>query len=154
MMNYRNLEQFAESRIKALFGLTAKVLAELLVVMLPELERRREERQASRAGRKRKVIPGDGRPRQVTPLYKVLMTLIYLRHNVSHEVVGGMFGFSADSAENAFHEVVPVLRDLFAEREMECGKAMAKGRAELESGGSGLCDRGQLRDAGEAAKSE
>lgn len=129
MMNYRNLEQFAESRIKALFGLTAKVLAELLVVMLPELERRREERQANRAGRKRKVISGDGRPRQVTPLYKVLMTLIYLRHNVSHEVVGGMFGFSADSAENAFHEVVPVLRDLFPKEKWNAEKRWRKGEA-------------------------
>ncbi len=86
-INYRTLEQFSEARIKVLFGLTIKTLAELLIVVLPELERRREERHANRVGRNRKVMPGDGRPRQVTPVYKVLMTLIYLRHNVSHEGV-------------------------------------------------------------------
>ena len=40
------------------------------------------------------------------------MTLLYLRHNVSHEVVGGMFGVSADTSENTFHEVVGVLREV------------------------------------------
>jgi len=42
----------------------------------------------------------------------VLMTLVYLRHNVSHEVVGGLFGVSADTSENTFHEVVRVLQDV------------------------------------------
>ncbi len=41
------------------------------------------------------------------------MTLLYLRHNVRHEVVGAMFGYSADTSENTFHEVVPCLRELF-----------------------------------------
>lgn len=122
------------ARIKALFGLTIKTLAELLIVVLPELERRREERHANRVGRNRKVMPGDGRPRQVTPVYKVLMTLIYLRHNVSHEGVGRMFGFSADSSENAFHEVVPVPEGIFPKEKWNAAKEMAEGRGELESG--------------------
>jgi hypothetical protein len=32
---------------------------------------------------------------------------------VQHEVVGALLGLSADPAENVFHEVVPVLRELF-----------------------------------------
>jgi hypothetical protein len=87
-------------------------LAELLLVVLPELERRRTARLERRADRKRQRVANDGRPRTVTPLDKVLMALLYLRHNVQHEVVGALLGCSADTAENAFHEVVPVLRDL------------------------------------------
>ena len=47
------------------------------------------------------------------------MALVYLRHNVSHEVVGGLFGWSADASENAFHEAIPALRDLFPKEKWE-----------------------------------
>jgi hypothetical protein len=121
-MNFKNLNSLSASRIKALFGLPPTLLAELLFVVLPELERRRTARLESRADRKRKLVAHDGRPRTVTPLHKVLMTLLYLRHNVQHEVVGALFGLSADTAENAFHEVVPVLRDLFPAEKWEAEK--------------------------------
>jgi len=97
-------------------------LAELLFVVLPELERRRTARLESRADRKRQRVANDGRPRTVTPLHKVLMTLLYLRHNVQHEVVGALWGCSADTAENACHEVVPVLRDLFPTEKWDAEK--------------------------------
>ena len=51
------------------------------MVVLPELERRRTARLERRADRKRQRVANDGRPRTVTPVHKVLMTLIYLRHN-------------------------------------------------------------------------
>ncbi|MBA3440173.1 MAG: transposase, partial [Pyrinomonadaceae bacterium] len=72
--------------------------------------------------RKRLYVDNDGYPREVTPLEKVLMTLLYLRHNVRHEVVGAMFGYSADTSENAFHEVVPLLRELFPSTTWEAEK--------------------------------
>lgn len=121
-MNCKNLNSLSAPRVKALFGLPPTLLAELLVVVLPELERRRTARLESRAGRKRKLVANDGRPRTVTPLHKVLMPLLYLRHNVQHEVVGALFGLSADTAENAFHEVVPVLRDLFPAQKWDAEK--------------------------------
>jgi hypothetical protein len=68
------------------------------------------------------MVAKDGRPREVKPYEKVLMALIYIRHNVSHEVVGGLFDFSADTSENAFAEVVPILRDLFPEEKWEAEK--------------------------------
>jgi hypothetical protein len=37
-------------------------------------------------------------------------------------VVGAMFGFSADASENAFSEVLPVLRDLFPKEKWEAEK--------------------------------
>ncbi len=113
-MNFTNLKQTSSSTVKALFGLHPTVLA--------ELERQRSTRLAARPERKRALVVGDGRPREVTPLHKALMTLLYLRHNVSHTVVGALFGHSADSSENAFHELLPVLRDLFPKEKWEAEK--------------------------------
>lgn len=121
-MNYKNLNNYSSARIKALFGLHPIVLAEIVIRVLPELEKRRKERLASRTDRKRAMVDKDGRPRDVIALYKVLMVLIYLRHNVSQEVVGGLFGFSADSSENALAEVLPILRDLFPAEKWEAEK--------------------------------
>jgi hypothetical protein len=126
-MNFKNLDHFSTSRIKALFGLHPIVLAELLFKVLPELERRRRERLAGRPDRKRRFVPNDGRPREVRPVDKGLMTLIYLRHNVSHEVVGALFGVSADTSENAFEEVVPVVRELFPSEKWEAEKRWRRG---------------------------
>ena len=121
-MNFTNLKNTSSSKVKALFGLHPTVLAELLFKVLPELEHRRTARLAQRPERKRALVAGDGRPREVTPLHQTLMTLLYLRHNVSHTVVGALFGHSADSAENAFHELLPVLRDLFPKEKWEAEK--------------------------------
>ena len=121
-MNVTHLKYTSSSKVKALFGLHPSVLADVLFQVLPELERRRTERLAQRPERKRALVADDGRPREVTPLQKTLMTLLYLRHNVAHAVVGALFGVSADSSENAFHELLPVLRDLFPKEKWEAEK--------------------------------
>ena len=64
--------------------------------MLPELTDRRLAAQRLAAQRAK---PG----RKLYPYQEVLLTLVYLRHNVSHAVVGQMFGVSADISENSFH---------------------------------------------------
>lgn len=119
---FKNLDRFSTTQVKALFGFHPAILAEILFRVLPELERQRAQRLANRTGRKRPYLDKDGRPREVTPLDKVLMMLLYLRHNVSHEVIGAMFGFSADASEDAFAEVLPVLRDLFPKEKWEAEK--------------------------------
>ena len=48
--------------------------------------------------------------------------LIYLRHNLAHEVVGHLFGVSADTSENLFHEIVPLLREFFPSNRFESEK--------------------------------
>lgn len=90
-----------------------------MFLVLPELEQRRTARLQKRAERKRAFVANDGRPREVQPSQKLLMCVLYLRHNTSHEVVGRMFGFSADTSENAFAEVLPILRDLFPHQKWE-----------------------------------
>jgi len=109
-MNFDQLNTLPSSRVKALFGFVPAIQASALFRVLPELERRRATRLKERKNRKRLYVDNDGYPREVTPLEKVLMTLLYLRHNVRHEVVGAMFGYRADTSENTFHDVVPTAR--------------------------------------------
>ncbi len=121
-MKINCLKRHSAQSIKALFGLQPKVLAEVMFLTLPELENQRTNRLKQRHGRKRRFHERDGRPREVQPLQKVLLCLLYLRHNTSHEVVGRMFSKSADTSENAFVEVLPVLKRLFPNEKWEAEK--------------------------------
>lgn len=112
-MKFANLKTFPENRIKSLFGLEPDILAQVIIKVLPVLEQQREQRLRNAPDRKRRFITRDGRPREVLPIHKLLMSLLYLRHNTSCTVVGQMFSCSADSVENALAEVLPVLRDEF-----------------------------------------
>jgi hypothetical protein len=126
-MTFKNLNHFSTSSIKALFGLHPIVLADVLFQVLPALDQRRRQRLATRPDRKRPVVAHDGRPPEVHPYQRVLMALLYLRHHVSQAVVGALFGVSADTSENAFHEVVPLLRDLFPHEKWEAERRLGRG---------------------------
>lgn len=110
-MTIKQINNLRPGRLRALTGMTVRALEELLVTVLPELFKRREQAKRQRPDRQRAV--GGGANRKLTPAQEVLLVLIYLRHNVAHEVVGAMFGISADLSENLFHEIVPLLRELF-----------------------------------------
>lgn len=112
-MNFDNLNLFPENRIKSLFGLEPTVLSEVAIRVLPVLSAEREHRLRNSPNRKRRFGARDGRPAEVLPIHKLLMTLLYLRHNTSATLVGQLFSFSADAVENALSEVLPVLRGLF-----------------------------------------
>jgi len=126
MIDLHSLETAHPGKIHALFGLSPKALAELLEAVLPVLLERRFQRQASRPNRKRAV--GGGRKRRLKPYQEVLMTLVYLRHNVAHAVVGELFGVSADTSENTFHEVVPVLREVCPSTRWDAEKTWKRGQ--------------------------
>lgn len=122
-MNLDNLKMFPENRLKALFGLEPSVLAEVIFRVLPVLEQKRELRLRSSPERKRRFVKNDGRPPEIKPIHKLLMTLLYLRQNTSATVVGQMFGFSADSVEkNALPEVLAALKELFPAARWEAVK--------------------------------
>ena len=115
----------SETRLRALCGLTPKALQQLLAAAVPILLARRAERQQRRPGRQRAF--GGGRKRRLTPAQEILLTLIYLRHNVAHEVVGALFGVSADTSENTFHEVVAVLQEVCPAQRWNAAKRWQKG---------------------------
>jgi hypothetical protein len=122
-MKFDNLKSFPDNRLKSLFGLEPDILAQVIIKVLPALERQREHRLRNLSERKRRFITRDGRPPEMKPIHKLLMTLLYLRHNTSATVVGQMFGFSADSVEkNALPEVIAVLKELFPASRWEAVK--------------------------------
>lgn len=125
-MNRRFLEKASPTRIHGLFGLFPRALSELLAAVLPVLVERRRQTQAKRPDRQRAV--GGGRTRRLAPYQEVLLTLLYLRHNVSHEVVGSLFGVSADTSENTFHEVIPVLQQVCPSSRWDAEKRWHKGQ--------------------------
>lgn len=108
-MNLSQLQGYSESRVRALFGLTPAALGELLAAVLPVLVERRRQRQQAKP---RQRAPGGGRKRTLKPYQELLLTLVYLRHNTAHAVVGELFGMSADTSENTVSEVLPVLREV------------------------------------------
>lgn len=122
-MSLDNLKMFPKNRIKSLFGLEPEVLAEVIFRVLPVLEQNREERLKNNPERIRRFVKKDGRPPELKAIHKLLMTLLYLRHNTSATVVGQMFGFSADSVEkNALPEVLAVLKEQFPASRWEAVK--------------------------------
>ncbi len=123
----KNLNQLSDSNLKNLFGFSGTILANLMTIVLPILEAEREKVLQTRADRKRKYVKNDGRRRTVFARQKFLMTLIYLRQNVNHTVVGQMFGVSADTSENVFHEVLPILQREFPSQKWEAEKKWRKG---------------------------
>lgn len=123
-MNLTELTKYPEDKVRALVGLTPQALGALLLTVLPEIERRRRQQQADKPQRKRQT--GGGRKRLLKPYQEVLLTLIYSRHNVAFAIVGVMFGVSADVAENTFHEIVAVLRDLCPANRYEAEKRWTK----------------------------
>jgi hypothetical protein len=118
------LDAIPKGRVRALTGMPREALAELFLAVLPELEARRLQRKRQRE-RKRGV--GAGPKRRLSAYQEVLIVLIYLRHNLAHQVVGQMFGVSADTSENLFHELVPLLRELCPATRFEAEKRWKKG---------------------------
>lgn len=125
MISQATLDTASPERIRALFGLSPDALAALLAAGLPAVVCRRHHAQTARPARQRAV--GGGRRRRLKPYQEVLMTLVYLRHNVAHAVVGELFGVSADTSENTFHEVLQVLRDVCPSGRFDAEQRWKKG---------------------------
>lgn len=109
--------------------MSVKALGELLTTALPELVRRRAHA-LQRPHRQR--ASGGGAKRKLSPAQEVLLVLVYLRHNVAHEVVGQLFGVSPDTSENLFHEIVPLLRELFPANRFEAEHRFRRDGASLQ----------------------
>jgi len=126
----KQINNLKPGRLRALTGMTVKALEALLVTVLPELVNRRAQAKQQQSDRQRAV--GGGAKRKLTPAQEVLLVLIYLRHNVAHEVVGQMFSVSADLSENLFHEIVPRLRELCPANRFAAEKRYRPGGPRLE----------------------
>ena len=130
-MTIEQINKLKPGRLRALTGMTTNALAELLAIVLPELVRRRQPPKQQRPDRKRAV--GGGRKPKLSPAQEVLLVLVYLRHNVAHQVVGQMLGVSADTSENLFHEIVPLLRELLPSNRFEAEKKFRREGTSLKA---------------------
>lgn len=119
------LSTFPDDKVRALTGMTPAALEQLLATASAELLRRRTESQKSLPNRRRAT--GGGRRRRLSPEQEILLALVYLRHNVSHAVVGHIFGVSADTSENTFAEVVATLRAVCPSGRFDAQKKWKKG---------------------------
>ena len=128
-MKLQQINKLRPGRLRALTGMTLKALGELLTTALPELVRRREH---AKQRRTRQRAIGGGAKRNLSAAQEVLLVLIYLRHNVAHEVVAQLFGVSADTSENLFHEIVPLLRELFPANRLEAEQRFRRDGASLD----------------------
>ena len=118
----QKLELYSNAQLKALFGFPKNTLAEIILIVLPQLENNRRQRLKNRPDRRRRFVENDGRPPKALPLAKLLMSLLYLRHNTNHALIGEMFGVSADTSENAFYEVIGILKAEFPSSKWEAEK--------------------------------
>ncbi len=128
-MTLQQINKLRPARLRALTGMSVKALGELLTTALPELVRRREHALRQRPERQR--ASGGGAKRKLSAAQEVLLVLVYLRHNVAHEVVAQLFGVSADTSENLFHEIVPLLRELFPASRLEAEQRFRRDGASL-----------------------
>src|SRR5262249_10193324 len=70
---------------------------------LAQAERRRRDR----PGRRR--APGAGHPHALTDADQVLLTVVWLRHHPTQEVLGFLFGASGSAAKRAVDRCLPLL---------------------------------------------
>lgn len=129
-MTIEQINNLKPARIRALTDMTVNALQHLLSITVPELIARRQLPKLHRTDRKRAL--GGGRKPKLSASQEVLLVLIYLRHNVAHQLVGAMFGVSADTSENLFHEIVPLLRELFSSNRFEAEKRFRRQGPGLE----------------------
>jgi hypothetical protein len=87
-------------------GLTPRLFDELAAELAPRLASTRAGRR-DRPGRLR--APGGGRPFELMPVDALLLTIAWLRHYPTCEVLGYLFGVSKATASRTIAEALPLL---------------------------------------------
>ena len=89
-----------------LTGLTVALFDALAADLAPALAQQ-ERRRRDRPGRRR--APGAGHPYALADADQVLLTIVWLRHYPTQEVLGFLFGVSDSAAKRAVDRCLPVL---------------------------------------------
>jgi hypothetical protein len=107
IMRYEPLRN-APQVFKAMTGMTVAQF-EALVARVQPLLVEAERARLSRDGRVRAI--GAGHPFELSPADQILLTVVRLRHSLTHEVLAYFFGVSKPTAARAISRILPVLED-------------------------------------------
>ncbi len=92
--------QSHQKETKRLLGINYEQLQELInyVKFLEEEDKKEKEKNQVRINK-----AGGGRNAKITKEEQIILTLIYLRHHLSFQLLGLMFRISESAAHNIFH---------------------------------------------------
>lgn len=94
---------------KRLIGIEYEQLQQLIQTA----ERLHHEKQALLEAKKVRIIPGGGgRKPKLSVKEQIILTLVYLRHMTTFQLLGISFGVSESTANDTFNYWLPLLREL------------------------------------------
>lgn len=105
LLRYEQIKNYPQA-FSALTGLTLAGFDELMADMTPRLAQA-EEARLSRPVRKRAI--GAGHPFELSAVDQVMLTLFWLKHRHTHEIVGYLFGVSKPVVSRVLNRILPVL---------------------------------------------
>ncbi|MGH7998457.1 MAG: transposase [Brasilonema sp.] len=81
--------------------------------LIQNAERLHDEKQAVRESKKIRIITsGGGRKPKLSVQEQIILTLVYLRHLTTFQLLGIQFGVSESTANDTFNYWLPILREL------------------------------------------
>jgi Helix-turn-helix of DDE superfamily endonuclease len=97
------------SETQRLLGMDYDQLMALITQAQNLYDRFQKDRESQKI---RNIKPGSGRPPKLTIADQILMTLVYLHHLPTFQLLGVQFGIGESTANYIFHRWVKILRDL------------------------------------------
>ncbi|MEH1965970.1 helix-turn-helix domain-containing protein [Nostoc sp.] len=104
---------------KRLIGMGYEQLQQLIY----NAEQLHDEQQALLESKKVRIIAGGGgRKSKLSIQEQIILTLVYLRHLTTFQLLGIQFGVSESTANDTFNYWLPLLRELLLSSLIEQGK--------------------------------
>jgi Helix-turn-helix of DDE superfamily endonuclease len=86
---------------------------EQLQQLIENAERLHHEKQGDLESKKVRIIAGGGgRKSKLSVAEQIILTLVYLRHMTTFQLLGIQFGVSESTANNIFNYWLPIMREL------------------------------------------
>jgi hypothetical protein len=109
MSNILNHIEENPKETKRLIGLEDEQVQQLI----QNAEKLHYEKQALLESKKVRIIAGGGgRKPKLSIKEQIILTLVYLRHMTTFQLLGIQFGVSESTANDTFHYWLPILREL------------------------------------------
>ena len=97
------------SETQRLLGMDYDQLIELISEVQNLYDRQKQHRESQKT---RIIKPGSGRPPKLTVRDQILLTLVYLHHLPTFQILGVQFGIGESTAHKIFHPWLKILREL------------------------------------------